>query len=398
MPPNWTTPEDIEAHLSRLWERGKILAAVYAEEGVFPLRIPCHGPSSRDLSERFTEVQVWITHLQSGAARGDKPGYRLERRTVDHRVIGTNTLPAEVWVDSPDIAAHIIRKGKALARFRELLAQTRLRAPRLLQWLGAQPLRAIELEEDWPRLLDLVAWYREHPCPGIYVRQLDLPGIHTKFLERHRGVLTSLLDLELRAEGTSSERVTIKPVSFEARFGFREKPRLIRMRLLDVCPHLPPGLTDLTFAASELAGFDPGFRRVFIAENEVTFLAFPPLRGSLVIFGAGYGFDLLDAIPWLHDSSITYWGDIDTHGFGILDQLRAHLPHARSLLMDEDTLLWHRALWSDEKTPTRRELTRLTPSETALYDGLRTDRWGKAVRLEQERISFSRWMAALAGQ
>ena len=36
------------------------------------------------------------------------------------------------------------------------------------------------------RLLDVVTWLRAHPRPGIYLRQVDLPGIHSKFIERHK--------------------------------------------------------------------------------------------------------------------------------------------------------------------------------------------------------------------
>ncbi len=31
---------------------------------------------------------------------------------------------------------------------------------------------------------------------------------------------------------------------------------------------------------------------------------------------------------WLKERDLFYWGDIDTHGFAILDQLRGHFPHA----------------------------------------------------------------------
>jgi hypothetical protein len=36
---------------------------------------------------------------------------------------------------------------------------------------------------------------------------------------------------------------------------------------------------------------------------------------------------------------VLYWGDLDTHGFAILDELRAHCPHAESLLMNRATFL-----------------------------------------------------------
>lgn len=74
---------------------------------------------------------------------------------------------------------------------------TRQKRPVLLPWLEKRPLRALELSAEWPRLLDVVAWLVEHPRPGIYLRQVDLPGVHSKFIEAHRSVLTELLDLAL---------------------------------------------------------------------------------------------------------------------------------------------------------------------------------------------------------
>jgi hypothetical protein len=142
-------------------------------------------------------------------------------------------------------------------------------------------------------------------------------------------------------------------------------------------------------------------RRVFITENEINFLAFPPMADSLLVFGAGYGFDALAAAPWLQACAVHYWGDIDTHGFAILDQLRAHLPQAQSLLMDHETLWAHTEQWGHEPTPVLRDLPRLTAKEQALFDDLRHRRLGAAagthaVRLEQERIGFGWVQQALA--
>ena len=66
-------------------------------------------------------------------------------------------------------------------------------------------------------------------------------------------------------------------------------------------------------------------------------------------------------------ADVRYWGDIDTHGFAILDRLRAWLPQARSVLMDRETLLAHRDRWVSEDRPARSTLTRLTPAERDLY-------------------------------
>lgn len=109
--------------------------------------------------------------------------------------------------------------------------------------------------------------------------------------------------------------------------------------------------------------------------------------------GLGYALDHLDAVPWLHRSEVHYWGDIDTHGFAILDRLRHHLPHARSLLMDRETLDAHRDLWGREPQDRRftGEPSRLTVEEATLYRALRDNELDASVRLEQERIGYG-WL------
>jgi len=114
-----------------------------------------------------------------------------------------------------------------------------------------------------------------------------------------------------------------------------------------------------------------------------------------VIFGAGYGFDMLADMDWLARCPIYYWGDIDTHGFAILDQLRARFAQVESFLMDRATLLAFESQWGEESAPTLRDLPRLTQPEQALYDDLRDNRLRKNLRLEQERIGFEWVKAAL---
>jgi hypothetical protein len=92
----------------------------------------------------------------------------------------------------------------------------------------------------------------------------------------------------------------------------------------------------------------------------------------------------------MQDREIRYWGDIDTHGFAMLDRLRAIFPAARSLLMDRETLLAHRALWVREDTPFRGPLMRLESDERELFEALVHNRLGDGIRLEQERVSFGR--------
>jgi hypothetical protein len=217
---------------------------------------------------------------------------------------------------------------------------------------------------------------------------VDIPGVHSKFIEAHRGVLAEWLDLVLPPAAIDTSATGVS--GFARRYGFRDKPVRIRLRILDPAhSRLPTTFgDDISLDAASFARLDPGVARVFITENEINFLAFPPVRDSLIVFGAGYGFEMLAQAQWLARCRIHYWGDIDTHGFAILDQLRAHFAHVNSFLMDRATLLAFKSQWGEEDKQTLRDLPRLNEEERALYDDLRDNRLGRNLRLEQERIGF----------
>ena len=384
---SWTTAADLRAQVQKLWDRGEILASLVSGEALFPRRLLLKGPSSAEMAERFADVRVWIAELRAMTQ------CRVDMREFRHRVFGANTVPQAAWIDSTESALAFIGKQREATCFAGLIELTARRQPLLLRWLAKRPARALELIDEWSRLLDIVAWMEAHPRPGVYLRQVDLAGVHSKFIEAHRGVLGELLDGVLPPECIDATATGVS--QFAARYGFRDKPERIRFRVLDPQHALLPGdgMQDISLDAASFARLACPVTRVFITENEINFLAFPPSKDSLVIFGAGYGFEMLRAVDWLARCQIHYWGDIDTHGFAILDQLRGEFGQVESFLMDRATLLAFEALWGEEDKPTRRDLPRLTAAESALYDDLRDQRMGKQVRLEQERIGFG-WVRA----
>ena len=386
---SWTRPADLRAQVQKLWDKGLLLNSASA---TFPLRLRLTVPTSTELTERFDEVRAWNAQLRQGASP-----LRIVEREFRHRVLGSNALPSEVWLDSASDALALMGKQKEARRFADLLQITQTRQAALLPWLDKRPLSALALGDAWPRLLDLVSWLQAHPRPGIYLRQVDVPGVDSKFIESNRSVLAELFDLALPAEAVD---VSASGASqFCRRYGFKDKPLRIRLRLLDAQQALLAGVTEQDIGVTEaaFAQLNPPTSRVFITENEVNFLAFPPLPDSLVIFGAGYGFDVMKSAHWLQQRRVYYWGDIDTHGFAILDQLRARLPHARSLLMDASTLMAHERHWGEEPKPESRDLARLNAAELAVYNTMRDNRLRPRLRLEQERIGFGWVQAALAG-
>ena len=386
----WTTPTDLQAQVHKLWDRGLLLASVAGGESVFPRRLALKGPDSRALGERFSEVRDWIAGLVANEGL-----YRIEWRSVNHRVLGANRIPSAIWIDTLEQALGLIGKHRAAERFAGMVERTRETRAELIPWLAKRPLRALALAEEWPQLLAIVDWLSKHPRPEVYLRQVDLPGVHTKLIEGHRGVLAEFFDLVLPEEAIDATHTGA--FGFCRRYGFLDKPARVRFRMLDPTVRLLPMASDqdITLTQAAFSSLAPPVTTVFITENEINFLAFPNVRDSMVIFGAGYGFANLATVHWLQEKNILYWGDIDTHGFAILNQLRGFFPHTVSFLMDRETLLAHRQFWGSEPQPQTGDLLRLTTEEQALYDQLRQHTWGVSVRLEQEKIGFQFLAATL---
>jgi hypothetical protein len=376
-PKAWTRPADIVRTLRKRWDSGAWLTAFASGQPWESLGLPIRGPSPAELAAYFAEAQAWVQDW----ARAD-PRIRVEHKRVGGRVIGANSIPGRAWIDGYDQLWALLRTEPEVRRFSAALDQVKADLPALADWMIAHPGKVLSLGRDWDMAIATVGWIERCGHPGMYLREIDVPGVDTKFIERHRSLLTDLLDLQLppgRIDAAAPR------ADFAARYFFRRKPAYVRFR----CPAPAGGFTELTVRAPELAAAPPAAPVVYVVENEITYLAFPLATDAIVIFGGGYAVPVLEELPWLADRELVYWGDIDTHGFAILSRLRRVFPHARSMLMDRATLLEHRGQWVREPSPVRTEPNHLTAPEADLYRDLAADLLGPSVRLEQERIRFS---------
>jgi hypothetical protein len=390
---SWTTPEQITAEIEKRW--ADILAARVTGEPLFPLRVRLRRPSAREIADRFGDVGDWARALRAAARDVRGFGYELELEEIRSRVHGANTLPVAAIVPAESDALRLIRQSAAADRFQALADATLRRYPALRDWLARRPLTLLDHAAHWGEVLAVLDWFTAHPRPGLYLRQLDIPGVDTKFIETHRALLSELLDLVLPEAAV--DRTAVGARGFNERYGLRSERPLVRFRLLDPTLYLQ-GLSDLSLPPEQFAALRLPLRRVFITENRTNGLAFPDCPGSMVVFGLGYGLERLAEVGWLRRVEVHYWGDIDTHGFGILNRLRANLPEARSFLMDRATLQAHRTLWGREPADRRYtgDTSRLTPDECALFGDLLADRCGDRLRLEQERIGYG-WLETALG-
>ncbi len=383
---SWTTPSDLRDQVLRIWERGKILAAGITGETLFPLKLSMRRPEAQAIGHSFEAVRRWIRELEENSRSCKGFGYDIEWADINHRQLGRNRMPSRVAVPTEADALRLIGMERKGRRFRALAQITAEKFPALAQWLSRRPLVVLLHAQDWPRILDVLAWFRDHPRSNLYLRQVDIAGVDTKFVEGRKALFSELLDIVLtRNDGPLAEAVA---QTFEQRYGLRTKPPVIRFRVLDRRIAIA-GLCDIAIPANDFAALNIAARHVFVTENDINGLAFPDFPAAIVIFGLGYGVDLLQSASWMAGAHIYYWGDIDTHGFAMLDRLRGGFPNARSLLMNRETLVAHRSLWVHEQAPYRAALSHLEPDEQALFDDLLYDRLGEKVRLEQERVSYA---------
>ena len=120
---------------------------------------------------------------------------------------------------------------------------------------------------------------------------------------------------------------------------------------------------------------------VYIVENKMNMLTFPPIHKSIVVWGHGFGVDILKDVTWLKSKKIFYWGDLDAHGFQILSEIRMHFPQVKSFLMDRATfdLFYEDAVGTE--TNVEKELC-LTQEEKTMFEYVKENKF----RLEQEKI------------
>ena len=385
----WSTEADFKQQLERRWLRGELLRALVGAENLFPLRLQLRTPEPREIAQKFGAVQDWIAGLQTMKV------LRLDWRSVSSRALGNQSLPEAVWVSNAEDAIALIEKQQDAERFYMLYEKTKASLPELLPWLLKNPLRGIELNSSWANILRVVVWMKSRPRPNIYTRQIDLLDVDTKFIETHTALLSELFDQALNPSSINEDYSGLG--QFHLRYGFLCKPNRIRFRVLDPSIRFASleGTPDVELDAQSFAVLRLSLDRVFVTENEINFLAFPKMVGSIVVFGSGYGMKALGLARWMASLPLHYWGDIDTHGFAILDELRIVFPHTQSFLMDRETLLRHREFWGVEAIQVRRDLLRLSQEESRLFSDLRACTFGEGVRLEQERVSFSRIMDAM---
>jgi hypothetical protein len=348
-------------------------------------------PSAAVIEARAGEVSAWLLRWRRWA--GQYPGVELRTRTT-RTTFGDQPVYTHLDISdmaalarlSPDTAAHWPR---ARARW----DQVRRGQPgaAIRPWLA----RIVDLDDyDFGILLAAADWFRAHPRSGLTVRSVPVPGMHTKWLARHRGLVLACLGTAASSADAGdpdpaageTDPADIPAGDLDA-LGLRPLPREIGVVLAD--PALRPvvgGLRQVSAPVDELAGLRLEPDAVLIVENKEPALAWSDTAGLVIIHSLGNHLDVLSRLPWIRPGRCWYWGDLDRHGFTLLSRARVLIPGLVSLLMttaDVGTYRWLGVAEDlgryDPPEPT------LTPAEASALAALQLGA-GQYLRAEQERI------------
>ena len=371
----------IHSKAVRLYENGEIFRSYIEEEEIFPYTITLKKPTQK-------EVRLNLATLVDEVRALERLHLVLEYREFDFKSIGQQRLPVCVVFERREDFLRFIKKEEEFRGFSQAYEKAVDRFANLRELFLTKPKILLQGMAIIDSLLDVVDFFVHHPCPNIYVRELSIEGVDTKFIQKNRALLDVFLSVILNKESYNSSITKLSENGFERKYGLKYELPLVRFRILDEKLYIN-SLSDISLTTEEFKRLDIECERVYIVENKITMLSFPPLANSIVVFGNGYGVGRVKSAEWMRGKEIYYWGDIDMDGFAILSQARGYFPQIQSLFMDTKTLERFLDLAVASQDKSYRELKRLTEEEFLLYERLFQDYYDKNVRLEQERIPFS---------
>jgi hypothetical protein len=347
---------------------------------------------------RFPLGTTTKTELEAGWRTTYQPLIRQWRDWAGAHPVQLHSQPKRVYTTTQNIPTHVevADLGTAadmaggswstrLTRARERIHMVNSRFPdipgltRLIRGTDGYP------DVDFALLLTVADWFKTNNAAGHTPRQVPILGVHAKWLNTHQPHILLL---------TGRDTLGLLP----------RHPARIHFTYLDPA-YLATGARrhdSATVGDTFTPPYQPSV--VVISENKDTAIHFPPTAGGIAVEGAGFGGKTAAAFPWLTKAPhLYYWGDIDAHGYEILNGWREDGVHVTSVLMDLTTYdtYAHYGTNTDQngirlKPGSRKSLLCLTPDEHTVYQRLLDPSFPGHRRIEQERIPLHAAAEAIA--
>lgn len=327
-------------------------------------------------NEDTVKFEAELIELMSHSKEKKGYGYYIEYQKVKTKRHGIQDIPTSISFQTEYDYLKYINEEKNTAKFKKDITSILSSFPELKDWIYKYPIKVIE--NDWESLLKVCKYFKAVPQPHLYIRELPIQ-VHTKFIENNTGIIRELLDIII------AEYVNFEEKKFEPHFNLKYDEPIARFRILDesVSQQQFGGVEDISIPISEFRHLCLPIQTVYVVENKINMLTFPSKRDSIVIWGHGFGVDIMKNVEWLKTKKIYYWGDLDAQGFQILSEIRTHFEQLESFLMDRHTFDLFYEGDKGIETNVEKNLC-LTSEESEMFNYLKENNY----RLEQEKIPY----------
>jgi hypothetical protein len=370
------SPITIQDRCQKIWKEFLLFCITNDPKEFFPIELTrISKVKSKDILTRFSEYLKEIDDLRLNSDEVAPLGYNVVWLEHTFQKVGNQRIPDKVFVTSLESYLFITKKSFEFEIFENTLNIIKEKLPILIDWVAKDPMR-ITKDIDWNKTIKVCNYFILNPKPNMYLRQLPIE-VHTKFISDHETHFRSLLDFLI------PDVVNFEGKRFEERYNLLFDEALIRIRFLD--PKISPfkEITYLTFTRSELKHYSPTCTSIFVVENKMNFLTLPFIENSISIWsGGGFSISLIQYIDWIKEKTIFYWGDLDEHGFEILNQFKTYFPKTRSILMEKNLLQQFNMYVTEGKISKALRLPALDSREKEIFEFIKENN----IRLEQEKI------------
>lgn len=370
------TPAELSRRWAQQWENADLREARLLNDPVWPVSLSIGRPTAAEVSEDWhgtaAHIRRW-REVKVGNPRWDSVTFRATGAPITVPV-AWDVFTSDDWI----LAANnqVVRGEYEILQ--RLLISTDFTFHSTL-------IRERSLWKDKPtaeviQAATLAMLLTPRCAHGTPLRAISLAGIDTKFFERHRVLVTRLLDLRFDNEASRQGLESFLDA-------WREQDHWMLLADLGApsCgilqfPHLRVRATDLAHAS-----FRP--RGILIVENESCLHLLPRnCPGIIALLGAGNNLGWLSG-DWLVETPVAYWGDLDTWGLTLLARARQHIRHITALMMTREIFDIHITSAVPEKIVASVLVPAgLTEDEQLLYRYMLSLPCG---RLEQEFLASS---------
>lgn len=364
------TPKELLAKTEKAFFR--IVSSQLKGETIFPWVIPSN---KQILGSNYSDWKNDIVplHQQSKSVRQNSYSVEWKEKTINGI---RQSIPSKIFFETfEDFLAFTGQKDdyeKISAAFHSTISFS----PILRSWAEENARTLLQYENVWKDILKVCDFFvSHHPPYPYYIREIPVE-VHSKFIEKHTGILKTMLDMLLPAA-----HINFNETDFSGRYYLKKPSVFTQIRILDdtLKPFL--GYDEISLSLEDAAWLKWLPEKVFIIENKTCFLTFPKVKNAVAIFGEGFKSSISKQIPWLKQTRLFCWFDLDAAGFEMLNMIRQHYADARSFLMNESTYRQFEQ-YAVHNTSKEKALAHLSAEEKILYQFIISSNR----RLEQERI------------